>query len=127
MLVVVPTDDGKTVKLGHFGDAKYYLFYELSGSGAKLVKKVENPYKEFEEHVHGVEEKRKRIFEIIKEADVVVYTFFGPGGEEFMKRHGKKPFRVEPRTEIEEALRLLRAGDPSSPVGDAGFSSRERN
>jgi len=114
VLVVVPTDDKVTVKLGHFGDAKYYLFFKVGKDGYELVKEVENPFREYDEHLHGVEEKRKKIFEIIKDADVIVYTFFGPGGEEFMKKRGKKVVKVEPKTKIEEVLKALGAGDPSS-------------
>ncbi len=100
--MVVPTDDKKTVKLGHFGDAKYYLFFELEDK--KLVKEVENPYREEEGPEHGRAEKRMKIFELVKDADVLVYTVFGPGGEEFMKKRGKVLVRVKPKTTIEEAL-----------------------
>ena len=105
--VVVPTDDEKFVKLGHFGDAKYYLHFIREDGSWKLVRKVENPFKEEEEHEHGTQKKRKLILELNKNCDIFVYTFFGPGGEEFMKAHGKKIVRVPPRTSIEDALRIV--------------------
>ena len=103
--VVVPTDDKVTVKLGHFGDAKYYLHFKKEGDSWKLIEEVENPFKDEEHHEHNTAEKRKKILELNKDCDVFVYTVFGPGGEEFMKSHGKKLVRVKPKTKIEEALR----------------------
>ncbi|ALU12101.1 hypothetical protein EYM_00225 [Ignicoccus islandicus DSM 13165] len=105
--VVVPTDDGKTVKLGHFGDAKKYLHYVKTEDGWKVVKEIPNPYSEEEEHVHNTLEKRKEILRLNNDCDVFVYTFFGPGGEKFMKEHGKIVVHVDPKTTIEEALRKV--------------------
>jgi len=104
--VCVPTDDEKTVKLGHFGDAKYYLHFVKESDKWKLVKRVENPFKEEHEHEHehGVKEKRVKIVDLNKDCDVFVYTVFGPGGEEFMKKVGKKVINVKPKTTIDEAL-----------------------
>ena len=105
--VVVPTDDGKTVKLGHFGDAKRYLHFVKTEEGWKLVREIPNPYAEEEEHVHNTLEKRKKILEINKDCNIFVYTFFGPGGEKFMKENGKSVLQVKPKTTIEEALRKV--------------------
>jgi predicted Fe-Mo cluster-binding NifX family protein len=106
--VTIPTDDEKTVKLGHFGDARYYLHFVKEKDSWKLVKKVENPFKEEEdEHEHGVSRKRKVIVDLNDECDIFVYTVFGPGGEEYMKKRGKIIVRVKPKTTIEEALKLV--------------------
>ncbi len=103
--VVVPTDDGKTVKLGHFGDARKYMHFVNDNGKWVLIREVENPYAEGEhEHVYNTLEKRKNILELNKECDVFVYTFFGPGGEKFMREHGKVVVHVDPKTSIEEAL-----------------------
>jgi len=110
--VAVPSDDGETVKLGHFGDAAFYLFYEWGGDGWRLRRRVENPYRG--EHHHGHDEegeeekgKRKGILELIRECDVVVSVAFGPGGKEFMERRGKRVVMVKPRTRIVDALRRV--------------------
>lgn len=110
--VAVPTDDGETVKLGHFGDGAFYLFYEWTGSGWRLRGRVENPYRGEHHHGHGGEEeeekgKRRRILELISGCDVVVAVAFGPGGREFMERHGKRVVIVKPRTRIVDALRRV--------------------
>ena len=77
--VSVPTDDGEIVKLGHFGDAKYYYHYvkEINGEWS-LRRIVENPYTG--QHEHGDEEesrKRPRIYELNKECTYIVATAFG--------------------------------------------------
>ncbi len=105
--VSVPTDDGKMVKLGHFGDARYYLHFVYEGGEWRLLRRVENPYAGH--HHHGGEEeehgKRPRILELQKGCTAVVATAFGPGGEDYMRKHGLVVVKVRPRTSVEEALR----------------------
>ena len=107
--VAVPTSDGKRVHLGHFGDAKYYYFYELGPDGWRLVCKRENPYAGEHHHEgHGEEGKRQKILELVKDADVLVAVAFGPGGKDYMEAHGKTVIIVKPFTTIEEALERVK-------------------
>ena len=106
--VSVPTDDEKTVKLGHFGDARYYLHFVYEDGGWRLLRRVENPYAGH--HHHGEEEgeehgKRPKILGLQEGCSAVVATAFGPGGEDYMRRRGLVVVKVRPRTSIEEALR----------------------
>ncbi|KSW11552.1 hypothetical protein CF15_01575 [Pyrodictium occultum] len=108
------TDDGERVKLGHFGDARYYLHYVRCGSeGWRLERRVENPYAS---RGHGSEEhgehggkghggKRAKILELNRGCNAIVATALGPGGREFMEKHGLRVIIVRPYTSIEEALR----------------------
>ena len=102
----VPTDDEETVKLGHFGDARLYHFYQWTGNGWKLIRKVENPYAGEHHHEEEGEEKgkRRRILELIQDCNIVVSVAFGPGGKQAMEKAGKKVVMVPPRTTITEAL-----------------------
>ena len=109
----VPTDDGETVKLGHFGDARLYHFYQWTGNGWKPIRKVENPYAGEHHHDdehghhenhHGHSGKRRRILELIRDCNVVISVAFGPGGKQAMEKAGKKVVTVHPRTTITEAL-----------------------
>jgi predicted Fe-Mo cluster-binding NifX family protein len=108
--ITIPTDDGKTVKLGHFGDGKYYYHYVYDSGEWKLVRKVENPYAGEHSTEEEDEEKSKRpkIFEMNKECTHIVAVAFGPGGAEFMERRGLKVIRVRPRTSISEALEIAK-------------------
>jgi len=110
--VAIATDDGKRVKIGHFGDAKLYLHYVRSENGWKLVRRVENPYAGHghDHHGHGGHqhgEKRRRILELNKDCTHIVATAMGPGGREFMESHGLRVILVKPGTSIEEALSIV--------------------
>ena len=108
--VAVPTDDGVYVKLGHFGDGKYYYHYVYENGEWRLVRRIENPFAG--QHSLGEEEdeetgKRPKIYEMNRECTHIIAVAFGPGGAEFMEKRGLKVFRVKPRTKIEDALRML--------------------
>ncbi len=107
--VTIPTDDGVYVKLGHFGDGRYYYHYVYENGGWKLVRRIENPYAG--QHSLGGEEeeagKRQKIYEMNRECTHIIAVAFGPGGAEFMEKRGLRVFRVKPRTRIEDALRML--------------------
>lgn len=108
LCIVVGTDDGKYVKVGHFGDSRYYYYYRVEDGSVSLLKVVENPYVGIHgHHGHRGHGKREKIYELIKECNVIIATFFGPGGEAFMNEHGIRVFRVEPGASIEEALKAL--------------------
>ena len=110
----IATDEGIKVKIGHFGDAKYYFHYVLDNTQKPvLVKVVENIYKDNEghHHHHGHGEKRKKIHSLNKDCKIIVTTFLGPGGEEYMKQHGIQVVKAQPGTRIEEALKQVYGHD----------------
>ena len=39
MLIVIATDNGVEIKLSYFGDAKYYLIYQVNSENVNLIKK----------------------------------------------------------------------------------------
>lgn len=105
MRVCVATDDFLYVKKGHFGDARYYAAYEPRPRGGwRLARIVENPLAGEHEHGHGEEGKRRRIYEMVSGCDVIVATFFGPGGREYMESRGLRVVTVRPGTTLLEAL-----------------------
>ncbi len=94
--------------MGHFGDARYYHHYVYEGGGWRLERRVENPYAGLHERGGGEEPvKRPKILELIRDCTHIVATAFGPGGQEFMEKHGLKVVKVRPGTTIEEALRIV--------------------
>jgi len=101
--VAVATDDGLEVKLGHFGDARYYFHYKPGPRGWELVRVVENPWRGGH-HGGGEEGKRGRIYEANSECSVIVATALGPGGREYMESRGLRVVIVKPRTSVREAL-----------------------
>ncbi len=108
--ITIPTDEGLFVKIGHFGDAKYYFHYTIGKRDKYILEKIIiNPYKEDEEEEHHHEDpkKRRHIFELNKDCNILTATFFGAGGEEFMKKHGLRVVKVKPKTTILEALETV--------------------
>ena len=110
MRVCVATDDGIKVKIGHFGDAAYYLVYDVTRDSIRMVKRLDNPYRGSHEHGEEAEKgKRRNIIEMLKKegCEAVVSTAFGPGGKEAMERSGLRVYIVKPGTEVWEALRAI--------------------
>jgi len=111
--VAIATDDGQRVKIGHFGDARYYLHYVREEDGWRLIRRVENPYAGHEHHHHGHhgghrhERKRRRILELNHDCTHLVATAFGPGGKEFMESQGLRVVIVKPGTTVGEALSIV--------------------
>ncbi len=107
VVAVIPTYRSRDkVYIGHFGDAEVYLFYRITGDNVELISEKPNPYR----GEHSLDEesgKRRRVFELVGEADILVATAFGPGGREYMEKRGKKVVIVKPRTTVEEALSLI--------------------
>ena len=109
LCVAIPTDDGKRVKLGHFGDGRYYYHYVYEDGRWRLERVVENPFAGH--HDLGVEDeeksKRPKIYELNRDCTHIVAVAFGPGGAEYMRRKGLKVVVVKPGTSIEEALEAV--------------------
>lgn len=111
MRVCIATDDFLHVKRGHFGDARYYAAYERGERGEwRLAWIAENPYAGVHEHGGGEEGKRRRIYEMVSGCDIIVATFFGPGGREYMESRGLRVVTVSPGTTLLEALEASLGG-----------------
>ncbi len=107
--IAIATDDGKTVRLGHFGDAEKYLLFKYDEEGNDFVKigEVENTVKEEEEeHHHNDPRKARKILELLKPWDCkyFVSTAMGPRSKRFLEENGIVPVFVRPYTSIDEAL-----------------------
>jgi len=78
MLIVIATDNGVEIKLSYFGDAKYYLIYQVNSENVNLIKKIPNPFKKERGHHHGEARKRQgliNLFKMFGKVDAVVSTF----------------------------------------------------
>ncbi len=112
LCIAIATDDGKTVKLGHFGDAEKYLLYKYDEKEGKLVKmgEVENTVKEEEEeHEHNDPRKAGKILELLKpwNCKYFVSTAMGPRSREFLESQGVIPVFVKPYTTIDDAVKQV--------------------
>ncbi len=105
--VAVGVDDDETkLSQEHFGDAKYYLIYEVEEDGSyRLVEKRVNTVREMEEREHGDPRKFKAVVELLSDVDVFLAGRTGPN---FLRVRESRhyPIVVGRRT-VEEALSIL--------------------
>ncbi len=111
--IAIATDDGETVKLGHFGDAEKYLLYKYDSGKREFVKigEVVNIVKEEEEeHHHNDPRKARKILELLQPwgCKYFVSTAMGPRSKKFLEENGIVPVFVRPRTSIEDALKHVK-------------------
>lgn len=65
------TDNGKELKKGHFGDAKFYDIYQIDKENIEFCKRINNPkYEEEEKGDTGNSEKAKGITKPLKKEGV---------------------------------------------------------
>jgi len=102
MRVAVSTEDGKSLTNDHFGEGKFFLIYEISRDGYKLLEKRKNTSPEEEEH--GSEIKARGIISILNDVPTLLGVQFGPN---IMRIKEKFLPIVSREREIKRALSLL--------------------
>ncbi|MBN2261229.1 MAG: dinitrogenase iron-molybdenum cofactor biosynthesis protein [Clostridiales bacterium] len=78
MIIACATDDGKKFIERHFGDADYYVIYELIDGKFVMIDRIVNTTEEEEQHADPV--KAKGILDLLHEKNVQVgiTKVFGP-------------------------------------------------
>jgi len=105
--IAVATDDGETVRCGHFGDAEYFYIYKLE-NGPLLLKKRKNLVKDMEEE-HNSPEKARKVLKLLEDCGILVAHSMGLKGREFLENDNKRPYLLKRKNvKIEEALRELK-------------------
>lgn len=102
-----PTDDGKTLIDRHFGDAEYFVIYNIDENECRFISKIANSSGEEKANVHADPEKAKGVSQLLKAQGVntAVAPVFGPN----IKRIRKKFVCVlVDKIPIEQASELLR-------------------
>jgi len=103
--IIVAADGQGRVHRGHFGDAPVFMVFEVRDDECVLVEERPNPYAGRHEHGHGHGEKRRRIHQLVGDAQIIVSAAFGPGGRESFEEAGKRVIMAKPGTPVEEVLR----------------------
>jgi predicted Fe-Mo cluster-binding NifX family protein len=82
------TDNGKSFINRHFGDANYYIIYEISKKNIKFLKKIKNTTNDYNEEIHADPKKAKGVAELLKNEKVttVVSKFYGPNIKRIRKK-----------------------------------------
>ena len=109
MRIAIATDDKKTVRRGHFGDAEFYAIYD----GENFVEFRENPYTDEKLGItkHDDPRKAKLIAEFLADCQVLVGSSHGRKNIERVKQTGKRFVKVPWGTPIEEALKKALEGE----------------
>ncbi len=82
------TDNGKSFTNKHFGDADYYMIYEISLSDAKFIKKISNTTEDDDEEIHADPKKAKSVAKMLKNenVNVVISKIYGPNIKRIKKK-----------------------------------------
>ena len=104
--VVVPTDDGVEIYKGMLGRAEMFFIYEIRGDGkVALTERRENPYSEMIQHLKTLD-----VYELIRDASLIVAANIGKKGVERLKKRGMRIFFR--KGNIRDALtELLESGE----------------
>jgi len=103
--VALGTEDGEHMVNDHLGEAPMFYVYDVSRSGYEFVEKRINDAPE--EKVHGDPRKRKRVQEILKDADILLAPQVSTSFVK-MKDEGKwQPVVTKDLVDIQKALGLI--------------------
>jgi len=109
--IAIATDDGNTVRFGHFGDAEQYLIYEIDAAGnTLLITKRGNPYIDdptSPHQQHNQPEKAGKILELLHDCRVFVGHSMGNKNRQILQAHGILPLALRRRNvPVAEALTI---------------------
>ena len=91
MRIAIATDDGITLRFGHFGDAKFFHIYEKQGDNFKLVEVRNNPFlDEDDAHVHNDQRKAQKILDFLSDCEVFVAHSMGIKSRNYLEKKGIK-------------------------------------
>lgn len=78
LIIACATDNGQTYIDRHFGDARYYVIYQLEGQTWTFLRKIPNTSKKEESHADP--EKARSVTALLKDehVQVVMAKKFGP-------------------------------------------------
>jgi len=109
--IAIATDDGETVRFGHFGGAEYFYIYKLENEPL-LLEKRKNLVKDMEEE-HNSPGKARKVLKLLEDCDILIAHSMGLKSREFLEKNNKKPYLLKKKNvkieeAIEEALRELK-------------------
>ena len=106
--VMLGTNDGKEIFLGHPGDSDVFHIYELREDGSyEILREIKNEAKDMEEeHHHGGTGKMKKVLKMIGDVDVILTRRNSPNLIRIAQNTDIQPIIVTVGS-IEEGLKKL--------------------
>lgn len=98
------TDDGINMVNKHFGDARYYMIYEISETKADFIEKKQNTTDDNDEDFHGDPNKANKIGKIMNGVQVLCNKQFGKNIVRMSKKFVPVLFDID---NIEEAIKII--------------------
>ena len=79
-ICAIASDDGINYTDTHFGDAKFYILYEITAFSGEFIKTISNTTKHDNEDVHADPKKAGSVVQMLKKKNirVVAAGVFGP-------------------------------------------------
>ncbi len=102
--VAFATDDGQNMVNKHFGDADFYMIYELSKSECVFIEKRENTTSEKDEIFHGDPNKANKISKILPDVQLLCNKQFGKNITNMTKKYVPIVFDIE---NIDKAIDII--------------------
>lgn len=104
--VAFATDDGKNLVDKHYGDADYYVIYEISKEESVFVEKRENTTEKEEDEIHGDPRKASSIGQLMKGVQILCNKQFGQNIKRMKKKFLPILFDID---NIEEAIKIIQS------------------
>ena len=102
--VAFASDDGKNLVNKHYGDADYYVVYEISKEESVFIEKRENTTEEEEDEIHGDPRKAGSIGQLLKGVQILCNKQFGQNIMRMRKKFLPILFDID---SIEGAIKIL--------------------
>ncbi len=112
MRIAVATDDGKTVRFGHFGDAEMYYIYDYKDGEFHFVEKRINDYTDEKLGIdeHNNPEKAKLIKHLLSDCQVFIGHSMGMQNRKLLEKKSIKMFPLmKKNVPIEKALEMVKS------------------
>lgn len=102
--VAFASADEKNMVNKHFGDANFYMIYEISKSEVVFIEKRENITTEKDELFHGDPQKADKISKIVPDVQVLCNKQFGKNITNMTKKYVPIVFDIE---NIDKAIQII--------------------
>ena len=118
MKVAVATDDKKTIRRGHFGDAEVYVIFTVENGEIVNREERENPYTDEKLGIteHNLPHKARLILEFLKDCDVFIGRAMGHKNRKILEEKGIKVYLTQSGKNAEEAVREYLKGVQSQDL-----------
>jgi len=104
--IAFASDDENNMVNKHFGEANFYMIYEISKLECIFIEKRENTITEKDERFHGDPKKANKISKIVPDVQVLCNKQFGENIKNMVKKYVPIVFDIE---NIDKAIEIIQS------------------